>query len=953
MAFDATSWSLPLSQAVFDLLNDNFERMLEFVDPKNDEKRFRSWVPDPAEVSKDHFEFLRGLRIPVRKNLNMPDLLLHELGSYAAHPDMKTRINNVFREGNITCFVNTSGSGKTRHVLEGLCLNWGFYLCLKDKTEDIGSVDMNSVKERVELKKNYFTTQLPPDHDPTFQTKLEENRDLARASFSHVILARLLVFRMFLTAIAYSGRAPVADDKRRWTLLQINPSFLGCRDIFDELASIIDSPTVTARQHPSSVREVEFKQTSTAIIQAVTDPKLLPRDERPSESEVTGNLGSNSQTFYFVLDEAQIAANEMRSAFRSGALDREGKYIHRPLLREFLVVLHGLVLLWNHGVVITGTGLDIKLIEEATNSVILKKDMRNSMLKTDTGGFYDRQAEHVAYIKKYIPPDVLEDFPWLLERMTTWLFGRYRLTASLIIHLLESGFQNPSDELDNWIMYNTRFIPSDSQNPHISFPCDVKVHSNTLMTELNFVKITREQRTRRIFEHLVYESFVRSSAMCTVQGDSRRLVECGFARFDVKHFSLTTSCIFEPLILLAAIAYMETDPYSPSTSSLVSRQLLAYTELNIGIQNGSQSNGFENYVALVLANALGELAPLQEIFSFHTQHQPAWIGQRARLVSVHASGPDSEPVKRSYEVNWPKNRLPSGHLGHTCNVKETLDWLKHKDRLRAAFCFPDNHMGPDIMFKLELEDGSFVWVVVQCKNYQNKQTQIRNGLPKDAAMETLGAIKTVTPSKFWLNKNGGSHSPKAHEHLLKETAAALADFSDSDMQAAPSLEEDAFRLIRVLAFFPPKMAYEAMESEVEDIGRHPIAAINWDYLKMYDEEHFMEDWENQYDQAHNIGTQGKAKANKPRPISLRRSSRNRKRGATTTTGKRKAPSSSVKHTAKSSKRPRRGGEDEDMRRASESRSPWASLTPRPDRDRDVSMATAASRAGTDIEMGDE
>ncbi|KAJ7070096.1 hypothetical protein C8F01DRAFT_976075 [Mycena amicta] len=755
MAFDAALWSLGLSEEATALLNDNFDNLVNFVDPKHDRNRLKLWEPDTPGLSNDRREFLRGLRIPLWNK--KPSLLLHELGSCAHDPTMQDRIGEVFRGGDMTCFVNSSGSGKTRHILEGLCLNWGFYLCLKEKTEDIGSVDMLGIQDRVELKKSHLTPNLPPKEDPTFVEKLIINQRLARACFSHVILARLLLFRMFLAAIMHSGRVISNADKWRWTLLQINPNLLGSPDgdIFDQLASILDSPTYEARRHPSSIGPVEFAVMSKVIMHKVTALLRV-------HSDLGINSGSQACRLYFVLDEAQIAAQALADAFRSQKLDPDtGDYVPRPLLREFLVVLEGLVLA-KHGVIVTGTGLDIDLIEDAAKSVIYKGDVDDSIFTTDTGGFYDSKSKpaHLTYIKRYVPPDVLADESGqrLLERLPIWLTGRYRTTASLIVYLLQTDFKNPNDDFNNWVMYNTKFIPSDSpaQSAQISLPRDIEHRQDTLIKQLNYTKIVQDSDMRMLFENAVYQSFVRSSMTSMVVGKSRLMVECGFARFTDDYLSKV--CIFEPLIILAALTRMEmgsnTRPAGSSRFSGSGQLLLHYTEQSIGTQKSAESNGYENYVALVLAKALGDFVPLQEIFSFHTIYRPAWIKRRARLVSVHlenASGPDSKPIKRSYEVNWPKYRLPSGHLGHTCNVKATLKWLKHEDPLRAAFCFPDSHMGPDIIFKLELDDGTFVWVVVQCKNHAKMQ-QNKSGFPKKTPEVIREAIKTVTPSEFWKNK---------------------------------------------------------------------------------------------------------------------------------------------------------------------------------------------------------
>jgi hypothetical protein len=57
---------------------------------------------------------------------------------------------NVFNlTGCSRLFVNTSGSGKTRLLLEGLCKHWGFYFTCVREREELGSRDLGQALENI------------------------------------------------------------------------------------------------------------------------------------------------------------------------------------------------------------------------------------------------------------------------------------------------------------------------------------------------------------------------------------------------------------------------------------------------------------------------------------------------------------------------------------------------------------------------------------------------------------------------------------------------------------------------------------------------------------------------------------------------------------------------------------------------------------------------------------
>jgi hypothetical protein len=77
------------------------------------------------------------------------------------------------------------------------------------------------------------------------------------------------------------------------------------------------------------------------------------------------------------------------------------------------------------GVEVAGTGIDEKLVEETLTSIIFKTTQYKWWSLT---GSFDRYSDlHETYIRRYIPPTILDTAigKRLLKRITQWLEGRY------------------------------------------------------------------------------------------------------------------------------------------------------------------------------------------------------------------------------------------------------------------------------------------------------------------------------------------------------------------------------------------------------------------------------------------------------------------------------------------------------------------------------------------------
>ena len=225
---------------------------------------------------------------------------------------------------------------------------------------------------------------------------------------------------------------------------------------------------------------------------------------------------------------------------------------------------------------------------------------------------------------------------------------------------------------------------------------------------------------------------MRSNLSLSLGSDEAIYVEYGFARFvDAETKSVAVD---EPLVLLAATHYLNTSHTTNSSYKHFAKQIH---------QHDPSSNGFENYLAFCLDMAFSiAQRQISEVFSF-VGGPPHWAQQRARLVAL-------ERV-RSGEMEWglSKHYAFSGSsvtLGvNAKSPHETMNWL---DGLKhSPICFPDINMGPDLLFVLRLEDDTQLWVALQAKYAKGKGG--KGTLPRDSLRK---AMKSVTPSKFFLNK---------------------------------------------------------------------------------------------------------------------------------------------------------------------------------------------------------
>ncbi|KAL1737613.1 hypothetical protein HDZ31DRAFT_79031, partial [Schizophyllum fasciatum] len=246
--------------------------------------------------------------------------------------------------------INDTGTGKTRLLFEGLSTRWGLYLPCSLDAMGYGSSDLHY---------GLYTRLSPPQPFQALSINYAErhaggNVEGARRVFAQILLARLLLLELFLRHV------PDVTDVRqrmRWLLFQLFPSAYVCNDIFQVFARSIC-------KHSAS---------STYLKDRITD----------TLRKINSLLGT-AEPLFCVVDDVQRASSLQTEELRD-----------RSVLREMAQT-------WEEH-----EGLTLVLAGQSFHrSPFSRPDVPPYRLWTDTGSFLDPE-EHRAYVRRYLPPDLL------------------------------------------------------------------------------------------------------------------------------------------------------------------------------------------------------------------------------------------------------------------------------------------------------------------------------------------------------------------------------------------------------------------------------------------------------------------------------------------------------------------------------------------------------------------
>ncbi|KAJ3901081.1 hypothetical protein F5879DRAFT_992269 [Lentinula edodes] len=363
------------------------------------------WSPLDQKPDSQVARFIRDLQIPLGSFEEVPLVILHKLGSFQHDPSLRKRLDRIFSHSHHSFLVNTSGTGKTRLLFEGLCLHWGFYLTCTFDASLLGAADFAQIVSNINYS-DKWNSLLPPISDPEHASALRDNIHLVYRACSEALLTRLLVFNMYLKACLKVGFSH--HQRRRWLELQIFPFDL--TSAFDPFGKIKNS--LSYLHLPDSVLD-EAISCTLEDIQSIWD---MPPGEY----------------LYIALDEANVASTKHRWAFS----DEYGRY---PILKEMLRALRRRLGHLPVKFVVAGTMIPPEHFQSAIG------EWDDFRWCSDTGSFDDSEAHRRT------------NSSGSLMAMVTW-----EVIMSISLLLLGSSFESPHSLLGSYIEKISNYSPHDN-----------------------------------------------------------------------------------------------------------------------------------------------------------------------------------------------------------------------------------------------------------------------------------------------------------------------------------------------------------------------------------------------------------------------------------------------------------------------------------------------------------
>jgi hypothetical protein len=299
--------------------------------------------------------------------------------------------------------INTSGSGKTRLLLEGLCRRWGFYFVAKPDSAGTGSRDLWQIISEFDNLQDYTRARIKQEENPKTTAAIKHMQETAKRGFAQLLLARFLLLNLLVReAKNVRGGLKEKVHRRLWVLLQAQPVSVFGKDfdfdVFTEFARLL-RPADLSELHDrirAQYRKLSF---------------LLTKVYNPA----TGQF--EAPPLFLVADEAQIT-----TTLRYGQFFSEDNSSKRSVLREIWLSWTSVLDDQQMRIVLAGTGIELQTLVDTLASPALKPE--RYQIWSDIGAFEDSGSQ-AEYIKKYIPANWTDErWAEFLIRAWAWFRGR-------------------------------------------------------------------------------------------------------------------------------------------------------------------------------------------------------------------------------------------------------------------------------------------------------------------------------------------------------------------------------------------------------------------------------------------------------------------------------------------------------------------------------------------------
>jgi hypothetical protein len=282
----------------------------------------------------------------------------------------------------------TSGSGKTRRMLECFTRYWGFYFVA---AQDINEVGVRDLQEALDDGAEGITDlrSLPPKEraDPN-----KENRKIASTVFKKLLAARMVIFELFLELAIKVDGVLEEKHKRIWLLFQL----------FDNL-------------DPRARTEHPFLRIMRNCLNGASADSLDILVGRFDDIR-TRHSPLLQSCFIIGLDEAQAAVRMYPSCFVSSSGSGTLQSIVRDIVRVFTDLPIKLV--------VSGTGLSLGDLHDSAASRVSKLGV--GVKVSYKLGMFNTWSKLKKFFERYIPTSILESPSGyrLQQRIQEYLLGR-------------------------------------------------------------------------------------------------------------------------------------------------------------------------------------------------------------------------------------------------------------------------------------------------------------------------------------------------------------------------------------------------------------------------------------------------------------------------------------------------------------------------------------------------
>ncbi|KAF9403901.1 hypothetical protein BGZ94_004467, partial [Podila epigama] len=548
-----------------------------------------------------------------------------------------------------------SGCGKTRSMIEMLCLQWGFYF--NAAKNDLGSSDLSQLVE-------FLDTKTSEEQGPRFNTVFARKMTLV------LFLSRLLILKYCLQVP--NCRQTFTSD--RWALLQACPHMF--RDVFMEFF----------RKLYDRMKESSF---SVSVMESIARYELLSVRESLAVHNYTNF--SRETKLRLVVDEAQILGDKGTTLFQSSFTEND----LRPMLSP---VLNGLRKAGDEKeltIIYCGTGLSIRTLNWALSSGEGVKEYGSNTFPyiefpgwrgpESVQAFIDRMKEQLQddskkMVDALIPPAAVN---MLHKRLT----GRFRPITTAIEGIIKTGVP---DTWENVIDVTENMMTSWKERERLGNLCGELKRLESKMIEhpdlFKSLSSIRNTLALFLFRHNLLD------ATEIVLENEAHLIEAAFGR--IKLFrGVARTVLDEPFVLKAVKAFFrECDPL-----------LLADAERAVLHSTNASVHG----------RMWETCMPPVFIETFKSRPLSSWPLLANSTVPESLTG-DVTIVGYTDQ----ESKLVISHRNITTHAfmeAHVKNGSKRDDQDIPPFYFPAPHIsGPDIIFYIKIQ-GNIIPVFVQLK----------------------------------------------------------------------------------------------------------------------------------------------------------------------------------------------------------------------------------------------